>query len=182
MKPSAFYNLAYSVLGDSTPLSGDCGRACGKACCEGDKDGDGMYLFPYEDALYRQSCHSERSEESSFPHSCNDWFSISETDFEYSKDKFAPLFACDGVCNRNLRPLSCRIFPLTPYITENGDLKVIVDPRANGMCPLSALLLSDFDPVFVKRVENVGKLLIKNSETREFLTTFSRMLDETTFI
>lgn len=167
MTPSQFYNLTYFVLGDYTPLRADCGKACNKACCEGDKDGDGMYLFPKEECMYKP---------------IPSWASISETDFEYDKNKFAPLFSCDGTCDRVLRPLSCRIFPLTPYITKDGELKVIVDPRANGMCPLSGLLVSDFDPGFVKAVERVGKILAKNSETKKFLQSFSRMIDDINFI
>lgn len=162
-----FYSQIYSALGSNTPLKGDCGRACNKACCEGDKDGDGMYLFPHEECMY-----------SSLP----DWASISETDFEYKKGAFAPLFSCDGVCDRALRPLACRIFPLTPYITKDGTLCVVVDPRAKSMCPLSALYVSDFDPDFVKSVEAVAKLLADNAETKEFLEAFSRLLDDMNFI
>lgn len=162
-----FYSQIYSVLGDLTPLKGDCGRACNKACCEGDKDGDGMYLFPFEEEMY-----------SLLP----SWASISETDFEYEKEKFAPLFSCDGVCDRNLRPLSCRIFPLTPYIEKNGELTVIVDPRAKGMCPLSALFVEDFETEFVNAVQKVGKLLLTNPDTKNFLEAFSRLLDDIDFI
>ncbi|MBQ8002594.1 MAG: hypothetical protein IJ297_04040 [Clostridia bacterium] len=167
MRPIEFYNQIYSVLGSHTPLKGDCGKACNKACCEGDKDGDGMYLFPFEEEMY-----------ASLP----DWASISETDFEYDKGKYAPLFSCDGVCDRTLRPLSCRIFPLTPYIATDGVLEVIVDPRANGMCPLAGLYVEDFDPDFVKAVEEVGKLLCENTDTKKFLESFSRMLDEINFL
>ena len=126
-----------------------------------------MYLFPFEEEMY-----------TSLP----SWASISETDFEYDKGKFAPLFSCDGVCDRNLRPLSCRIFPLTPYIAKDGELEVIVDPRANGMCPLSSLYVEDFEPDFVKAVEKVGKLLLENAETKKFLEAFSRILDDIKFI
>ena len=162
-----FYNQIYSVLGSLTPLKGDCGRACNKACCEGDKDGDGMYLFPFEEELY-----------TALP----SWASISETDFEYDKNKFAPLFSCDGICERSMRPLSCRIFPLTPYIAKDGELEVIVDPRSVGMCPLSALYVEDFESDFVKAVEEVGKLLLTNPETKKFLEAFSRLLDDCRFI
>lgn len=110
------------------------------------------------------------------------WASISETDFEYDTDKFAPLFSCDGVCERSLRPLSCRIFPLTPYITKEGSVKVIVDPRAKGMCPLSALYVEDFEPMFVEAVEKVEKILTENEETKKFLVSFSRMLDDIYFL
>ena len=162
-----FYNQIYSVLGTLTPLRGDCGRACNKACCEGDKDGDGMYLFPFEEQMYNP---------------IPSWASISETDFEYDNGVFAPLFSCDGVCDRSMRPLSCRIFPLTPYVAKDGELEVIVDPRATGMCPLSGLYVEDFDPDFVKAVEEVGRLLLENAHTKKFLISFSRMLDDVDFL
>lgn len=162
-----FYEQLYAVLGSHTPLKGDCGKACNKACCEGDKDGDGMYLFPGEEGMYP---------------SLPEWASISETDFEYEHGKYAPLFSCDGVCDRSMRPLSCRIFPLTPYIAKDGELEVIVDPRANGLCPLAALYVEDFDPQFVKAVEEAGKMLTANPDTKKFLEAFSRMLDDIKFI
>lgn len=162
-----FYEKLYSVLGNLTPLRGDCGRACNKACCEGDKDGDGMYLFPGEEEMYEK---------------LPQWASISETDFEYAPGKFAPLFSCDGVCERNERPLACRIFPLTPYVDKNGAMKVIVDPRSGGMCPLSGLHVEDFEQKFTEAVMRVGELLTENSETEKFLTAFSRMLDDMKFI
>ena len=158
-----FYNSIYTVLGDLTPLKGDCGRACNKACCEGDKDGDGMYLFPGEEEMY-----------TSLP----DWAAISETDFEYETGKFAPLFSCDGICDRELRPLSCRIFPLTPYV-ENGKLRIITDPRSKSVCPLGrGLDVDDYDRSFVKNVRTAFVILSKNKEFAAFLEEYSRYLDD----
>ncbi|MGM9551641.1 MAG: hypothetical protein ACI3XA_05240 [Clostridia bacterium] len=167
MEYIGFYNKIYSIIANYTPLKGDCGRACNKACCVGDKDGDGMYLFPGEEEVYKP---------------IPSWAAISETDFEYAQGSFAPLFSCDGICDRKLRPLACRIFPLTPYIDKDGDLTVIVDPRAKGMCPLSALYLTDFDPDFVSAVEKVGTELIKDLHGKQFLESFSRMIDEIDFL
>ncbi len=166
MTEKNFYKLIYSILGSLTPIPADCGRLCNKKCCEGDKDGDGMYLFPGEEKLYEP---------------LPSWAAISETDFTYG-EKEALLISCGGVCDRKHRPLSCRIFPLTPYIDKNGELKVIVDPRSRGMCPMAVLRLSDFDCDFVKAVEAAGKVLVKNSECRKFLTAFSRMLDGMMFL
>jgi len=167
MTEREFYNIVYSLLGSLTPIPADCGRLCNKKCCEGDRDGDGMYLFAGEEALYDPA---------------PEWAEISETDFFYSEGRCAGLISCDGVCPREERPLACRIFPLTPYLDEEGNFFVIIDPRARGMCPMAVLRLSDFDPRFVRAVERVGKLLMKNSRTREFLYSLSRVLDETRFL
>ncbi len=167
MTEKIFYSIIYNKIGNLTPIKADCGRLCGKKCCEGDKDGDGMYLFPGEETLYNP---------------LPAWASVSVTDFEYAKGHFAYLLSCDGVCPRSARPLSCRIFPLTPYIDRENRLSVIIDPRSGGMCPMSVLKLSDFDPEFVKAVDAVGKILIKNPQCREFLYSLSRMFDELRFL
>jgi hypothetical protein len=163
MTEKQFYEIIYRRLGKLTPIPVDCGQLCGGACCEGDRNGDGMYLFPGEEKMYGD---------------ISSWAMISQTDFEYENGVFAPLFACDGVCNRNERPLSCRIFPLTPYVDKSGKLTLIIDPRGRTLCPMTALHLSDFDGKFVKAVYAVSKILMKNPHCRAFITSFSRMIDE----
>lgn len=167
MTEKEFYSIIYRRIASLTPIPADCGRLCNKKCCEGDRDGDGMYLFPGEEKL----CGDVSS-----------WARISETDFTYGGGSFAKLISCDGVCDREERPLACRIFPLTPYIDKDGRLEVIVDPRARGMCPMSALHISDFDRRFVKAVEAAGKILMLNKECRRFLAAFSRMIDDIRFL
>jgi hypothetical protein len=44
------------------------------------------------------------------------------------------------------------------------------------------LYVEDFEPDFVKAVEEVGKLLLTNSHTKKFLEAFSRMIDDLKFI
>ena len=51
MHISEIYKSIYRYWDDTTPLYGDCGKLCGKACCESDEtdeDETGMYLFPGE--------------------------------------------------------------------------------------------------------------------------------------
>ena len=166
MTEKAFYKLIYSIIGNRTPIPADCGRLCSKACCEGDKEGDGMYLFPGEEKMYDK---------------LPAWALISETDFEYG-DETAGLFSCDGYCERGLRPLSCRIFPLTPYVDENGDWDIRVDKRSRGLCPMAVLEISDFDTEFVSARRRAMNVMRKNRKTREFLTALSRMTDELDFL
>ena len=82
-------NKLYELLADATPLRSDCGALCGAACCRGDEK-DGMLLFPGERDYYigREGFRIRRS---------------GEYDAEY--------LVCEGSCDRNDRPLSCRIYP-----------------------------------------------------------------------
>lgn len=166
MTEKEFYKIIYRRMGALTPIRADCGQLCSRACCEGDCDGDGMYLFPGEEKMYGDNLS---------------WAKISKTNFEYADGAFAPLFACNGFCDRRERPLACRIFPLTPYMDRDGVLRVIVDPRGRGMCPMAVLRLSDFEREFTEAVEAIGKIMIKNPRCRAFIESFSRMIDETFF-
>ena len=128
---------AREMLSGLTPLKGDCGRVCGAACCRADEDGQGgMLLFPGEERLFSPLPAAFRIEENSqvIPH--------------------ARLLLCDGACDRALRPLSCRLFPLLP--TRNG---VIMDRRGWAMCPLMASGKRGLNPDFVRAVEAAGQLL-----------------------
>lgn len=158
-----FYGFAYKLFETSTPLAADCGRLCGGACCMGD-DESGMYLFPGEECMYSDSA---------------DWMKIEKSGFEYSVGKCADILLCKPFCDRRLRPLACRIFPLLPYITENGRLNIIMDPRGKHMCPLAAAAeTQQLDPRFVHRVSYLGKLMIKNRVLYEYLEQLSRLTDD----
>lgn len=163
MTERQFYRMLYGRIGHLTPICADCGRLCGKACCKGDRDGDGMYLFPGEEKMYGD---------------VSAWAKVSVTDFEYEQGRFAPLLACDGRCERKIRPLACRIFPLTPYVGRDGRLSVIVDPRGRGLCPMAVLRISDFDAEFVNAVGDVGRIMMKNPHCRAFLKSLSATFDD----
>lgn len=156
MKPEIFYKQLNDIIGDSTPFKKDCGMLCGAACCKGD---GGMYLFPHEKPL--------------------------SADFEIQKSNFkvlgenVPILFCNGKCGRNLRPLACRIFPLLPYVSVTGDFETILDPRGKTMCPVVfSNDLTLIDKTFFKKVELVGKILMLNPETAEFIYELSRLCDE----
>ena len=93
--------------------------------------------------------------------------------------KEAELFTCPGHCDRKLRPLSCRIFPLVPYAKEGEELKIVMDIRGRGMCPLAtAMKIEDLDPEFVKKVTLAMKLCMNVKQTREFIYALSESIDE----
>lgn len=80
---------AYSLLRTATPLHKDCGRLCGRRCCQGEET-DGMWLFPGEEERF--AAWRREGEES---------FTVRPT-----QDNLGyPLLVCDGTCNRERRPL-----------------------------------------------------------------------------
>jgi len=148
------YNHIYKRLNNVTPINADCGQLCNKACCKGDEN-TGMYLFPHEEVMLK-----------------GDNFSIKETNGK-------KLCICNGSCDRNSRPLSCRIFPLIPYIGKDGKFSVIFDHRAKGVCPIAyANVFENLDPEFIKRVREASALLIKFKDIKNFIYEISRECDE----
>lgn len=151
------YKQVFTVLGDLTPLTADCGRLCVGACCKGDNQ-TGMRLFPFE--------------ETSLP--------VTPT------EDGGRLAVCDGTCDRETRPLSCRIFPFFPTVDEKGRVFAELDYRAARLCQLVAHSEEIvFDKRFLKAVKKVGKLLVKDPACRAFLEettaeidTFSAFLGE----
>ena len=101
---------AYEMVGGMTPLKSDCGRLCGAACCSSEGY---MLLFPYEQELVGGDFKIVRKE----------------------LEGYGPVDAlyCDGECDRDVRPLSCRIFPLAPKFMEDK-LFVRLDPRGRVVC------------------------------------------------
>ncbi len=134
------YSRAFSILGDLTPLKTDCGKLCGAACCKGDEK-TGMRLFPNE-----------------------------ETPFNVIDGEGVRLCVCGGSCDRQSRPLSCRIFPLFPVILPNGRISAEIDARALRLCPLAEnARMVKFDKEFITAVRRVGRLLYRDPECRRFL-------------
>lgn len=142
MKKENVIKSCYSVLGKLTPLDFDCGRLCEGRCCKGDEK-TGMILFPGEENLIDHTINIIENE-------CGIKFAI-----------------CNGSCNRNKRPLSCRIFPLFPMIKNENDEEYIeleCDRRAD--CPLLCGELK-INRRFCKAVKRVGKYLLLNDETAD---------------
>ncbi len=150
MKKENVLKSCYSVLRRTTPLDFDCGKICNGKCCKGDEK-TGMLLFPGEEKLIDPEIN------------------VIETE---SGDKLA---VCNGTCNRNRRPLSCRIYPLFPVVTEERKVKVCFDYRAD--CPLMGNKY-EFSRRFIKAVRRVGKYLLLNNETKEFYLELSADCNE----
>ena len=159
MNKKLLYKKVYRILENSTPLRFDCGLVCNKKCCSGDSS-NGMHLYPGEEILHHNS----------------DFLDIRNEFFGNSNVLFA---VCQGSCLRNLRPLSCRIFPFVPYIDLSGKLSIIEDPRAKYLCPL----LFDTSEISIDRrfkrdILKVFRLLIQDEEIRDYIQALSKVLDE----
>jgi hypothetical protein len=155
------YN-AYAVIGRRTPIRADCGKLCGKACCKSDKSDDadkaGMLLFPGEEYIYKN-----------YENVSGFRFRIEE--IEYMDVPGIKLLICEGRCSRNLRPLSCRIFPVAPDIGDGGTIGIQADIRGRRICPIWDL--EYVDKSFTAKVEKAFALLAENDEMLSFMRLIS---------
>lgn len=110
-----------------------------------------MLLFPGEEALYEE-----------------------QPGFRVTDSEAGRLLVCSGRCERSLRPLSCRIFPLLPLL-RGQKIKVATDARALGTCPLRR---DDLSAEFIDGVRQCGQWLAEAPETRDFLLQLTGIHDE----
>ena len=138
-----------------TPLKRDCGRVCGARCCrscEGEETG--MLLFPGEEELY-----------------------TGREGWQVLDTETGRLAVCPGRCDRDERPLACRLFPLLPVIRD-GHVKAAVDQRARAVCPLARQGLRAMDPAFADAVREAGEILAADEKQRGMLETLTAEQDE----
>ena len=148
---------AYAAIGARTPMLTDCGALCGAVCCRADEDGQGgVHLFPGESAMLRDC----------------DWVDA------VKPGSFAPIMTCIGSCEREKRPLGCRIFPLTPVRGRSGRWTVRLDARARAMCPLVGSGIGGLDPEFVRAVRDALRIIAEDPEGEAFLEKWLRLEEE----
>lgn len=166
MKSAYVYLQLYRLFDTNTPLKIDCGELCQNVCCHGDDSG--MLLFPGEQDVYKLLNP--------------DGFRIEMSDLIYpynGKNYKTPILFCNGECDRYIRPLACRIFPLTPVLNDDGKIDVIVDPRAKGICPLAkTLYLDEYNENYVKAIRKAFVLLSKNKRVYSFLQEYTKYINE----
>ena len=146
---------ALALLEDVTPLDTDCGQVCDGRCCRPSADSIGMLSLPSEDKLL-----------------ADEGFTITPADG-------GKLLTCDGICRREMRPFACRVFPLFPYIGEDGRVSAVYDPRSWRLCPLTqncARIPLRRD--FVRAVRRAGRILMRDPVCAAFLYAQSREIDE----
>ena len=147
---------ARELLHDLTPLKTDCGRLCQAACCQGDEN-TGMLLFPEEDMLYEHCSFAD----------------VLPLDYALGGTQ-AKLFVCRGRCEREARPLACRLFPLFLKFKEDGVSKMRIDVRAKSICPLTDYGIKSLNPDFKQAARKAYDLLLED----EVCAAYLKALDE----
>ena len=153
-----FYEKLYAKIGEFSPLKSDCGRLCGGACCAVGTDLPGMYLFPGEETLYMGLS------------------GFALRDARLPGYGAIQLLDCGGACDRSLRPLSCRVFPLAPRVREDT-VTARLDPRGRPVCPLCHQGRGALSSAFVAAVQAVFAELLSEPQTADFLQALSREID-----
>lgn len=140
---------AYEAIDDKTPMRTDCGQLCGAACCQTDADGQGgVCLLPGEEGRLA---------------------GISWGRIVHDDQMDVPMLMCSDMCDREIRPFLCRIFPLCPVMGRSGKWTVRMDARARAVCPLSASGLSGLDPDFARGCAKAVQIIAEDPEGEEFL-------------
>ena len=138
---------ARELLRDVVPLDKDCGQVCGARCCLPSAESTGMLLFPGEETL------------------------SAEAGFTLTPADGGVLLTCGGRCDRDRRPLACRMFPLFPlYDEQTGRIRVVYDPRGFRLCPLvSECAHVPLRRDFVRAVRRAGRVLMQDPACAAFL-------------
>lgn len=161
----------YERLDEVTPVDFDCGKLCGEVCCVYDGEDYrneelALYLLPGEELMYEDSDSFELyyidSSEIKYPHS---W-----------KGQIYLVKCVDPPkCDRKIRPIQCRTFPLIPHLTKNGEFHLIFDESEFPYkCPIvhDHIKLNDD---FVNTTYEIWKMLIRNPLVYDLVDMDSRM-------
>jgi hypothetical protein len=177
------FAAAYRLLDRTSPIGGDCGRLCGSACCcVGEEDAAaqgfnlGIYLLPGEDKLFTKrddalfEWSASKAEDGDFPDS---W----RGDVYFIRCKTPPR------CRRDMRPLQCRFFPLTPHLLSDGSLKLILFPMEH--LPYSCPLISQRYPLseaFIRASYTVWRRLLRDPLIRDLVAYDSKDRDASALV
>lgn len=163
----------YDRLDTVSPVDFDCGQLCGEICCvagndEYDYDNLVLYLLPGEELMYEDSDEFELyyldSSEFQLPHSWKD-------EVYLVKCKNPPK------CDRSIRPIQCRTFPLIPHLTKNGEFHLVIDENEFPyICPIVHDHMK-FNEDFLKVTHEVWSMLISNPLVYDLVEMDSRMRD-----
>ena len=148
----------YERLDEVSPVDFDCGKLCGEVFCVYDSDDSHteelvLYLLPGEELMYEDSPDFELY-----------FLDSSEIRYPYSWKDNIYLVRCVNPpkCDRSIRPIQCRTFPLVPHISKNGEFHLILDETE---FPYECPILRDnikLNDDFIKVTYEVWKMLIGN--------------------
>ena len=155
---AALLKQAYELLHSVTPLKFNCGILCGAKCCKkgstNSTDNPGMLLLPDEEKMLRNSS------------------------FVLKKCHDGTILICDGKCNRDMRPFSCRIFPFYARISSDERISLRVDPRAFNICPVALKKKGARHSVhFHRNATRAIRILMKDNDFKRELIKTSEFCD-----
>lgn len=186
------YRAIYRLLNRVSPVDFDCGMLCDSICCtctyepedveytaEGDVNADsymGLYLLPGEEKVHPfKDGEPARSD-------WLDWGHILAEDYEFPESWSGKVWflQCKNPphCNRALRPIQCRTFPLSPHIDESDKLHLILNcDELPYECPL---IFEDYplNDNFIRATYTVWKHLIRDASIRDLIREDSKFREE----
>lgn len=166
----------YQRLDEVTPVDFDCGKLCGEVCCVYDADETHteelvLNLLPGEELMYEDSPDFELyymdSSEIRYPHSWKD-------NIYLVKCKNPPR------CDRSIRPIQCRTFPLVPHISKNGEFHLVLDETE---FPYECPIIRDhikLNENFINVTYEIWKMLISNPLVYDLVDMDSKDRDRRT--
>ena len=166
----------YQRLDEVTPVDFDCGKLCGEVCCVYDADETHaeelvLYLLPGEELMYEDSHDFELyymdSSDIRYPHSWKD-------------NRYLVKCKNPPRCDRSIRPIQCRTFPLVPHISKNGEFHLVLDETEFPYeCPIirDHIKLNDD---FINVTYEIWKMLISNPLVYDLVDMDSKDRDRRT--
>ena len=161
----------YDRLDEVSPVDFDCGKLCGEVCCKDLQEGEGdlvLYLLPGEELMYEDSDEFELY-----------YIDSSEIKYPHSWKGQIYLVKCVNPpkCDRSIRPIQCRTFPLIPHLNKKGEFHLIFD---ESECPYKCPIVHDhikLNDDFVKTTYEIWLMLIANPLVYDLVDMDSRMRD-----
>lgn len=166
----------YERLDEVSPVDFDCGKLCDEVCCVYDANKTHeeelvLYLLPGEELMYEDSEEFELyfmdSSEIKYPHSWKD-------NIYLVKCKNPPR------CDRSIRPIQCRTFPLVPHISKDGEFHLVLDETE---FPYECPIIRDhikLNEDFIRITFEIWKKLITNPLVYDLVDMDSKDRDKRT--
>lgn len=148
----------HEKLNEVSPVDYDCGKLCGEICCTYDDETYSnndliIYLLPGEEVLY------DSSESFELIH-----YDINEINYPHSWKNGVYTVRCINPpnCEREIRPIQCRTFPLIPHIDKNNHFYLIFDESQYPYkCPLINKNI-ELNEDFINETYKAWRFLLKN--------------------
>lgn len=163
----------YKRLDQVSPVDFDCGKLCGEVCCVYDAEDYhnedlALYLLPGEELMYEDSDSFEL-------------YYVDSSEIRYPRSRKGRIYLvrCTNPpkCDRSIRPIQCRTFPLIPHLNKKGELHLIFDESEFPYkCPIihDHIKLNDD---FIKVTYETWSVLIKNPLVFDLVDMDSRIRD-----